>query len=164
MISFKEFLESQESRLRGEQEAAAEAWRGWSESITALLERIGGWIKESDPHNLVTLNHGSSIDVEGDGIWRQNNPLPKLDIQLGDRAVLIRPIGRDILGPRWKPGNGRWLGRVDLFRADDPERYQLFRFVAGADGEEWYIRDPRDLAMKPLDRASFDAAIVGLFS
>ena len=165
MISFKEFLESQEGRLRAEKEAAAEAWRKWADSIIALSQQIEGWIKDSDPHGLVTLKHKSLDDLDEEGFLRNNNlPLFCLTIQIGDREVVVRPTGRDILGPRWKPAEGQWLGRVDMMVIGESERYQLFRFVHQTKGEAWFLRDPKTLVLKSLDRDSFDAALVSLFS
>ena len=56
-ISFKEFLSRQESRLRAEQVAQARAKGRWVNSVIKLIEQIEEWIKASDPHHLVEVEH-----------------------------------------------------------------------------------------------------------
>ncbi len=159
MISLKDFLASQEDRLRAEQSAQAQAIESWGASVVRLIEQIEEWIGESDPHKLVTLdlvldkNHRSHLDSNID---------TRLDICLGSRVIRIRPVALDLLGPRWKPGEGKWAGRVDM--SGDSYGYELFRFVDADEHEEWYLRNTRDYQLKVLNQANFDVAVVELFS
>lgn len=156
MITFKEFLSSQEERLRAEQAARDQAIERWATSVLALIERIAAWIAESDPHGLVEVEHNfdpSPSRTHGDG---------RLHIRLGDRQVSIRPVGINVLGPRWKPGEGTWAGRVDIL--GDPYDHEAYLFRHDDGREEWYLRSTRDYQARLLDRASFDAALVEMLS
>lgn len=162
MISFKEFLSSQEGRLRAEQIAQDQVNRKWIAAVDSLFKQVEEWIKEFDPHGLVRLDGGLLGDIDEQGNLRNVDDLGRLDISLGDQHTRLRPAVHEGLGPRWKPGNGTWAGRVDML--GNPNGYELYRFLHSDDREEWYLRSTRDYQMKRLDRSSFDAALVDLFS
>ena len=165
MISFKEFLTSQEDRLLAERSAHERARAKWVVAVADLISRIEGWIKTSDPHSLVKLDTRMTGDVDELGFLRKEfDPLGILDISLGNRTVSIRPVARDVLGPHWNPGVGRWAGRVDMMVVGEPNRYEMFRFVFGDDREDWYLRNSRTYEINLLDHEEFDAALVDLFS
>ena len=160
MISFKEFLASQEDRLRAEHLTRIETREKWAEAVASLIGQIEAWIKESDPDGLVKIRHKSA---ERDG-WPQEIPvIERMELALGKQVVQVLPVAMDILGPRWKPAPGRWTGRVDLGGESDHD-YELFRFTSEDDTEAWYLRDTKIYQLKLLDQASFDAALVDLFS
>ena len=159
MISFKEFLSSQEERLRAEQVAQARAKDRWVSSVIKLIEQIEEWIKASDPHHLVEFEH-----LFGDLEHPPTNVYVRaqLDIWVGTQKVSIRPVAINVLGPRWKPGEGQWAGQVDM--ASEYYGHQIYRFLHDDGREEWYLRNTRDYQLKLLDQASFDAALVAALS
>ncbi len=159
MISFKDWLSSQEERLRAEQMVQFQAKESWVQSVVNLIEQIEGWIKESDIHGLVKLDHE----------FRDQNDPPRdiyanarLNISVGDRDVSIRPVTFSVTGPRWKPRLGEWSGRVDII--GEPHGYELFRFVGNDGQEEWYLRGTRDYEIKIFNQANLDTALMALFS
>lgn len=159
MISFKDFLASQEERLRAERIKQDQAREDWVQSVVHLIEQIKQWIKQSDPHGLVRLDH----------VFGESNSTPanvyvnaRLDIHLGDRYTTIRPVAIDVLGPRWKPGKGDRAGEVDMW--GEPYAYELYRFLHADQHDQWYLRSTRDWQMKELNQANFDAALIDLFS
>ncbi len=162
VISFKEFLASQESRLRAEQAAQEQARQDWIGAVDRLIERISAWIKSSDPHNLVKLDPQLLGDIDETGGLRKLDELAELRVSIGHQEVIIRPAVHDTLGPQWKPGEGKWTGRVDMMGS--PYGYQLYRYVFADGREEWYVRNTRDYQIKALEQSSFDAALVDLFS
>ena len=162
MTSFKEFLRSQEDRLRAEQATQLQAKMRWIVAVRSLLVRIKDWIKESDPHGLVAFDHKLVGDVDEVGHLRKIDGLEKLSVSVGDQQTLICPAVREVLGPRWKPGEGTWAGQVDLI--GDSHGYELYWFLHADGRDEWYLRNTRDYQMKLLDRSSFDAALVDLFA
>ena len=163
MISFKEFLTSQEDRLRAERSARVRSREKWIAAVAALIDRMEGWIKQSDPHGLVQLRRflGESPD-EGIDSPMDADRVENLDIVLGNQGVRVRPVAMDLMGPRWKPAEGRWGGRVDLIGHLD--RYELFRFVGVDEAEQWHLRNSQNYQMKLLDQEGFDSALVDLFS
>ena len=128
-ISFKEFLASQEDRLRAEQAAQARAKETWVTAVVGLID------------SYVTA---------------------RLDIWVGTQKISIRPVAINVLGPRWKPGEGKWAGQVDM--ASEYYGHEIYRFVHDDGREEWYLRNTRDYQLKPLDQATFDAALVAALS
>ena len=159
MISFKEFLSSHEERLRAEQAAQTQVMKSWVQSVIRLRKQIEEWIKESDPNQLVELSHIiGKTDNQPTDIYAD----VRLDIRLGNHKVCIRPVAVEVLGPRWKPGEGEWAGQVDM--SGEPYKYELYRFLHADSREEWYLRSTRDFQMRALDHTSFDAALVDLFS
>jgi len=161
MTSLKDFLASQENRLRAEQLAQAQAIESWANAVVRLIEQIGEWIGESDPHKLITMEH---VFDKNDRSQMNGYVDARLDIGLGSRVVRIRPVAFNLLGPRWKPGDGRWVGRVDMLSEAYDYAYEILRFVHADNHEDWYLRSTRDYQMDILNQASFDAALLELFS
>ncbi len=160
MISFKEFLKDQEARLRGEDASRDRLRQDWENAVYQLTQQMTAWLKESDPDRLVKLYEDTVVRDEG---TTGRCHLVELQFWLGRQRVVISPVARDILGPRFRPFNdGNWSGRVDL--VGDPNIYTLFRFSRDGQLDTWYLRDPRDLDLVPLSRETFDGALVDLFS
>ena len=101
MISLKEFLSSQEERLKAEQVTRTQALERWTASVLSLLEQIEQWIEDSDPHKLVAMNH---VFAETHASPADTHIGARLDIWLGNQGISIRPARREVVGPRWKPG------------------------------------------------------------
>ena len=158
-ISFKEFLASQEDRLRAEQTAQSRARETWVDAVIGLVDQIEAWVKASDPHHLVGIEHvfGDPDRPPTDVYVRA-----RLDIWVGSQKVSIRPVALNVLGPRWKPGMGRWAGQVDM--ACEYYGHEIFRFLHDDGRQEWYLRNTRDYQLRLLDQASFDAALVAALS
>ena len=159
MITFKEFLRQKEESLRTQEAAREEKQKRWVNTVIGLIEEMTAWLKEFDQASLLKLK---SREVERTEESIGTYDLPELEIWLGGKAVSVRPVALDVVGPRWRPGDGIWSGRVDL--DNGASAYQIYRF-SGSDGtESWYLRDPRTLAVEPFTKDKFDSALVELFS
>ena len=117
------------------------------------------WIKAADPNSLIKFMDRTIVSQE----WPMEGHLvPGLDIWLGGRVVKVHPLAMRILGPRWKPTEGRWAGRVDLLAG--PEKYEIFRFIPTQGPESWFIRNDRDFEMRPWSQATLEVALMDLLA
>ena len=164
MISFKEFLQSQENRLIEEREARVQRQKKWINAVNALMDQVRHWILEADPHHLVKIDQQlvGDLHTDGSGFLRELDSLGRMCISIGNQTVNLTPVTRDLFGPRWKPGDGSWLGQITMFK--EPYKYEVLLFAHDDGREEWYIRDDAQYVMKLLTRETFDAALVDLFA
>jgi hypothetical protein len=160
MMTFKEFLKSQETRLKAEAEAHVRLKKQWEEALSALMSQIKEWVTESDPDKLLHISEGITTHYD-DRIDQET--LPRLDILMGSRGVSILPIAQqNVIGPRLKPTEGEWLGRVDMI--GHPYSFELWLLINKKSEHCWYIRNDRDYSIRPLAKESFDKAMVELLS
>lgn len=159
MISFKDFLAEREPLVRSEEAEQERVREEWTTAVAGLIAEIEGWIRTSDSNHLVKLSARVTPSVE----WPiEGHLLPELEISLGGRSVTVHPQAMNILGPRWKPSEGRWAGRVDLLGR--PDKYEVFRFTPIDGPASWFIRDDRGFELLPWSQATLEAALMVLLA
>jgi hypothetical protein len=160
MMSFKEFLKSQEATIKAEAQASERLKKQWETALLDLMTTIKSWLSESDPDRLLQIKD-HVVTIYDNQIDQPS--LPGLDIFMGSRAISIRPISaKTVIGPRRKPVEGEWTGRVDLI--GNPYSFELWLLVDAQGESRWYIRDDRKYTLHPLTRESLENALVELFS
>jgi hypothetical protein len=158
-MTFTEFLRDQEERLRSEEAAREGKKRQWTASVLSLIDEMKAWLKEFDQKGLLKLKD-RTIELSEESIGTYD--IHALEIWLGSKAVSVSPVARDVIGPRWKPGEGTWSGRVDL--AGDTSTYEIYMFSGDGGPGSWYIRDTQKYVLQPFTKEQFDSALVELFA
>jgi hypothetical protein len=156
-MTFQEFLDSratqahhQERRTRADE---------WIAAVGRLMAQLRAWLGEADPRRVLEV---IPIDMEkaepGLGIYR----ISGLKISLGDAAVQVVPVARNVVGVVGPQGDVgiRAEGRVDI--TDGIRRYILYRTLQGGQ-EKWFALDERFQAA-PLDRGRLEAILQDLLS
>jgi hypothetical protein len=157
MPSLREFLEQQaqnqdqRERFRRRQE--------WTTAVSRLIHQLRLWLQEADPNGVLTiLPEEAELAEEGLGVYK----VPGLHIRLDDRSVYVKPVGRNVLGFVWLPGDTRLRGEGRIDVTDGGRRYILYRSLA--DGQErWFALNDRHAAT-PLDQGRFEEIIQELLS
>lgn len=155
-MTFQEFLErrSQQSHHKERRELREE----WMTAVRRLIDQLRGWLAESDPRGVLEV---APLEVEvaepGLGAYR----VAGLKISLGQAAVQVAPVGRNVVGMVGPQGDAgiRAAGRVDV--TDGIRKYILYRTLK--EGENWYALDERFQAA-PLDRTRFEEILQDLLS
>lgn len=157
--TFKEFLQEQAEQVRAE-EAAKEAKKDqWVSAIEDLIVLMKTWLRENDPEKLLKLRERElELSDESVGAYTTTS----LAVWLGGRVVRIEPVALDVMGPKFKPRDGVWSGRVDL--VGSPFTYKMYRFLDEGGHQEWFIYNENDFHLRPFDREQFEAALLSLFS
>jgi hypothetical protein len=81
-----------------------------------------------------------------------NYSLHKLQIRIGEEAVELIPMGRNVIGSYGLPGEPahRGAGRVDL--TNGTRKYMLYRTIQ-SEKDVWYVVDERgELSLLSKDR------------
>ncbi len=92
-MSFQEWLErraqevNQPERLRRRSE--------WIAALDQFREQVTSWIRESDPKGLLIIER---MEIERTEPRLGTYTAPALKISLGDAAVRVVPMGRDVRG------------------------------------------------------------------
>lgn len=160
MMTFKEFLKSREATLRAEAETNDRLKKQWEDAVSGLMSTIKDWIIESDPEKLLKLKEGT-ITLYDQKI--DQTPLPSIKIWMGSSVVSIEPIAQNVIGPRLKPmEEGEWSGRVDMI--GHPYSFELWLFINNKGVPSWHIRNDRDFTIRPLNKETFERAMVELLS
>jgi hypothetical protein len=156
-MPFREFLEkrAQHPHQRERRERREE----WITAVHRLVEQLRAWLAESDPGAVLDV---VPIEIEkaepGLGVYR----IPGLKVRLGEAAVEVVPVGRNVVGGVGPQGavGVQAEGRVDV--TDGIRRYILYRTLQ--DGQEkWYALDERFQAA-PLDRVRLEGILQDLLS
>jgi hypothetical protein len=156
-IDFQEWLEkraqevNQPERLHHRSE--------WIAALDQFYEQILNWIHESDPKGLLIIERMQLTRSEPRlGTY----VAPALKISLGDAAVRVVPMGRDVRGSyRNEAGiECRYQGRVDI--ADDLSKYVLYR-IADEGPQAWIVMGSSG-SPKRFDRAQLEAILSDLLS
>lgn len=160
--SFREFLrgKGEEFDLRDRRRRRRE----WLGALERLIERIVGWLHQSDPDGLLDIDR---YEVSRTEPRLGTYEAPALRIRLGAAEARLIPIGREVPLPSVRvesPVPPDFHGRVDL--ADAPvsplRRYHLLLDVR-EDGEHWHIRDEHG-RFSPLGREEFERILQDLLS
>ena len=156
-MDFKEWLEkkaqevNQPERLRHRSE--------WIAALDQFYEQIMNWIQESDPKGLLIIERMELTRAEPRlGTY----VAPALKISLGDAAVRVVPMGRDVRGSYRNEAGAecRYEGRVDI--TDDRRKYVLYR-IAGEGSSVWVVSGDPELP-KRFDRAELEKILWDLLS
>jgi hypothetical protein len=154
---FKEWLEK-----RAQEVNQPERVRRRSEWIAALdqfREQVTSWIHESDPKGHLIIER---MEVERTEPRLGTYMAPALKISLGDAAVRVVPMGRDVRGSYRNEGGTecRYEGRVDI--TDGVRKYVLYR-IADEGSQAWVISGDSG-SSKRFDRAQLEAILSDLLS
>jgi hypothetical protein len=157
MMSFREFLE----RKAGEpqQKERRERRHQWTVAVGRLMDQLRAWLAQSDPGGLLDIVPLELEQAEpGLGVYK----VPGLKIGVGDAAVQVVPVGRNVVG---RVGSGREAGvraegRVDI--TDGVRKYILYRLVENGH-DHWYALNEKFEAA-PLNREQLEAILQDLLS
>src|SRR5436190_1422248 len=122
-MTFGEFLEkkrAQQSHSKERRERRDE----WVTAVGRLIEQLRSWLTESDPAGVLDV---VPIEIERTEQALGIYTVPGLKISLGEAAVQVVPVGRNvvgIVGPQGDVGI-RAEGRVDI--TDGVRRFILYR-------------------------------------
>jgi hypothetical protein len=158
MMTFEEFLET---KAKQEQHKERRQRRGeWIAAVERLMAQLRGWLAESDPGKVLDVVPMEIEKVEPElGLYK----VPSLKISLGDSAVLVVPVGRNVVGkvgPEGEVGM-RAEGRVDI---TDTIRRNFILYRTLKEGKEnWYALDEHFQAAS-LDRGQFERILQELLS
>ncbi len=156
-MTFQEFLEKQAQQSRHTERR--ERREEWIAAVDRLVKQLRAWLAESDPAGVLDVVPIEIERAEPDlGIYR----IPGLKISLGESAVQVVPVGRNVVGTVGTQGDvaRRAEGRVDI--TDGIRRYICYRTLI--DGQEtWYALDERFQAA-PLDKARVEGILQDLLS
>jgi hypothetical protein len=156
-IEFKEWLEkrarevNQPERLRHRSE--------WIAALDQFYEQILNWIRESDPKGLLIIER---MEIARSEPRLGTYTAPALKISLGDAAMRVVPMGRDVRGS-YRNDEGtecRYEGRVDM--TDGLRKYVLYR-IADEGSRAWIIVGNSG-SSKRFDRAQLEAILSDLLS
>lgn len=156
-MTFREFLEKQAEQQRHKERR--ERREEWTAAVGRLIDRLRAWLAESDPKQVLdVLPMETEIAEPGLGVYR----VPGLKVSLGDAAVRVVPVGRNVVGLVGPQGDvgGRAEGRVDI--TDGIRKYILYRTLQEGQ-ENWYALDERFRAA-PLDRGRLEGILQDLLS
>jgi hypothetical protein len=156
-IDFQEWLEkraqevNQPERLRHRSE--------WIAALDQFYEQIMSWIRESDSKGLLIIER---MQIDRHEPRLGTYLAPALKISLGDAAVRVVPMGRDVRGSyRNEAGTEcRYEGRVDI--TDGLRKYVLYR-VADEGSQAWVVSGDLELPTR-FDRAELEKILWDLLS
>jgi hypothetical protein len=154
-MTFQQFLESRAKQINPKERR--ERQEEWVAAVGRLIDKLCAWLTESDPKQLLDV---VPLQIERAEPGLGAYTVKSLKIGLGDAAVQVVPVGRNVIGVVEVPGQAGVPaeGRVDI--TDGTRRYILYRTLT--DGQErWYALDERFQAT-PLDRGRLEAILQDL--
>jgi hypothetical protein len=156
MVGFKEWL--REKTEEAQHSERAQELREWHDAYQRLTDQIVAWLREDGAEYVTITPRPIERSERGLGTYE----LTGLQIRVGDAAVEVVPLGRNVVG-HVSPGGGpglRAAGRVDI--TDGTRKFPLYRTVQ--DGQDhWYVVDER-LSVTPLTRDRLQEIIMDLMS
>jgi len=156
MLGFKDWL--REKTEEAQQSERAHRLKEWSEAYQRLTDQIIAWLREEGADFITISSHPIERAERGLGTYE----LPGLKIRVGDAAVEVVPLSRNVvgsIGPRGDSGL-RAAGRVDI--TDGTRKYALYRSIQ--EGQDvWYVVDER-ASVTPLTRDRLQEIIMDLMS
>ena len=158
--TLSEFLHEYAEKHRAEAEAIRARREEWVTAVESLMRQVKQWAEDADKGK-VLLIRDDTRELAEPKLGRYT--AAALTINLGDQKVVIRPVGWQTIGRIGPDGNSgpRAEGRVDMELEDSPIRHVLLR---GLDehGERWVILNYQLGEPRPLDRQTFEAALLSL--
>ena len=156
--TFTEFLRQKAAEHGVEAEENQATIAEWRDAVRRLFDQVREWLKQSDPDGIIKIEE-SELGMNEPGLGRYT--IPALNLRCFGNWVGLLPKARRTIGtakPPWKTEAVRATGRVDM--TDDIRRHFLYRLSA-ADGDAWYIEDQLSGKQSPLDRQTFETALMG---
>jgi hypothetical protein len=132
----------------------------WIAALDQFREQVTSWIRESDPEGLLIIER---MEIERTEPRLGTYTAPALKISLGDAAVRVVPMGRDVRGS-YRNEEGTecpYEGRVDI--TDGLRKYVLYR-VADDEGLQGWVVSGDSGSPKRFDRAQLEAILWDLLS
>ena len=157
-MTFREFLDKQ-AQQKQQHEERRQRREQWIAALDRLIKQLSAWLAEADPGRVLDVVR---TDVERAEPGLGTYQAPSLTISLGEAAVLVVPVGRDVVGIVGSQGDIgiRAEGRVDI--TDGIRKYILYRTLK--DGQEkWYALDEHFKA-EPLNREQLEKILQDLLS
>ncbi|MCI0700656.1 MAG: hypothetical protein L0241_06205 [Planctomycetia bacterium] len=170
-----EYVRNEAEQLKKEAHRREEAVKEWLAAVEKLYDQLEGWLRDADS-GLGILKCSRMIQEQVREPRLGSYYVSPLGVSLGviliDRSAVIVPRSRYvsfvIQPPGREPRRADGLVEIhDRYRNQSafPE-YYLFRSKTDG-GDEWFIRsvnawnaDPNDIAVEPLDREGFEAAML----
>ncbi|MBY0522661.1 MAG: hypothetical protein K2R98_04660 [Gemmataceae bacterium] len=151
-----EFLRKYEES-RGHLSEREQDRQEWIDSVNRLMSEIAKWVKEADPLGKLEIQH-TSHEIREERIGRYS--APGLSIHLDAREVKIEPLASSAI---WRPTDQgpRARGAVKLTGIGGD--YLLYRILDEAN-EHWWLVDHEKHTAQPLNRMTFEAAMVSLLT
>jgi len=157
-ITLKDFLSQEADRWFAQAEQRQAKRDEWVAAVRRLLDQIRAWLREADTTGVLRITEQTHTFHEG-GIGHYE--APGLSVRLRDREVQIAPGARNTVGSVGDP-SFRTQGLVVMTAGD--LKYLLYRLLDERHGERWRIVNDSDYSTDLLDKDSFEAALVRLFS
>jgi hypothetical protein len=158
LASLKEFLKKQAEEQRTGSAEREAMLHEWATAVDRLVELLAGWLRESDPEKVLTIEKTKhDIRERGLGSYQASG----LRVTLGARVFRIEPVARFSIGSIEGDTFGTSIrsGRVDM--TNDELKYMLYRNV-GEGADSWLMADDRTYRARPLDRGAFEAAVLSM--
>lgn len=171
-----EYVRKEADQIRAEMARRKELLDEWLAAISKLYDQLEAWIKEADGGiGLLGINRHTTTQLISEprlGHYNVNLMWITFGGAIGSREAIITPKFRYtsfvIQPPDRQPTRADGLIEIHsspINRSSFPE-YYLFR-LKGEGGDEWFIRsvtawnaNPNDIAVEPLDRDRFEAAML----
>lgn len=154
--TFSEFLRAKEAERKAAIESGRETIEEWRTAVDRLLVTVRGWLAESDPNGVLTIDAGK-FDVSEERLGTYS--MPYMEIRGLGRTIFITPKSRYTVATAQlggQPKVTRAAGRVNL--SDDIKPFPLYRFKGESD-DIWMI-DDLTTGMKLFDREQFEKALM----
>jgi hypothetical protein len=156
MTSFQEFLHKKAEEQR--QSFRREKRDEWIVAVRHLLDQIQTWLKEADPEGLLDF---LDLEFEKAEVGLGRYKVPGLKIGVGDLAVQVVPVARNVVGSSRFLGDGaQVIGRVDI---TDGIRKYILRRIQKEGSECWEVMD-EEYGTAILDRPRLEAILQDLLA
>jgi hypothetical protein len=160
MPSLTDFLKEHALTLRTTEPDVQKLLNQWIQAEQNLIRQLEEWLKAADPEGVLKIQKENYLIREEklgsyDAVWRM-----KVDLG-GRRMVNIVPRGGAVGGvvPLEDGRPSPIRGLVEI--SNDIDRYRLYRVLDGT-ADRWYIKHHLADRAVPLERSSFEAAMVDL--
>lgn len=168
-----DYLKTEADELRKEATRHQQNLQEWLEAIDRLYEQLGKWLIEADNNlGLISFNFKATTEFISEprlGNYEVNLMWVRLGAG-GVRAATVVPRARYVAATIHPPGREprRADGMAQIKQGSTAE-YYLFRWKGEGGADEWFIQSvnawnatPGDYTVEPLNRDSFEAAILSV--
>jgi hypothetical protein len=162
--SFREWVEQKVKEAGG---GRAERLADWRRAYKRLRDEIERWLKEDGGGEIEIADFPVMRTEQGLGVYH----LDGFSIRIGDSAVKVLPVSRNVIARIKLPDGGELPGEGLVDITGGGTKYHLYRTIQ--DGKDvWYVVDEkrhpsasrqRDVDM-PLTRERFQEILMDLMS
>lgn len=146
MSDLMQFLRKKSEEEKSKAVVREELKRLWLEALKELFDDIKSWVADASQEGLLQIRQDTEQLAEGH-LGRYQ--VPVLFLRAGASEVLIKPIGRIIVGAQ---------GRVDMITHAEQH---VFIYASAQDG--WlYVRDKRKGIYDKLTKELFTELLMGM--